>query len=173
MCTFAVVDVLTEKKTRDKAVKAVAAFLADDAAVAAYSKAEMDKLWKALFYCQSAITRAVSVCLTLAGVATGYWMSDKPLVQQALATELAELVLSIDAIDDALRFLRSFWDTTVREWSGLDRLRCATTASSEERSLKGRIAQDGQVLHACETIRQRWLPPSRTREVGRALLHEV
>ncbi|KZV88056.1 ribosomal RNA processing protein [Exidia glandulosa HHB12029] len=93
----------TEKKTRDKAVKAVAAFLADDASVAAYSKADMDKLWKALFYC--------------------YWMSDKPLVQQALATELSELLMSINSTEHALRFLRSFWETTVREWGGLDRLR--------------------------------------------------
>ena len=51
-------------------------------------------------------------------------MSDKPLVQQALATELADLVLAIAASEEALRFLRSFWETTVREWSGLDRLRC-------------------------------------------------
>lgn len=77
--------------------------LADEAAVASYPKAEMDKLWKALFYC--------------------YWMSDKPLVQQALSSELAELLLTITSTSGALRFLRSFWETTVREWGGLDRLR--------------------------------------------------
>ncbi|EJD52593.1 Nop52-domain-containing protein [Auricularia subglabra TFB-10046 SS5] len=92
-----------EKKTRDKAVKAVAAMLADEATVASYPKAEMDKLWKALFFC--------------------YWMSDKPLVQQALSSELAELLLTIKSTTEALRFLRSFWETTVREWSGLDRFR--------------------------------------------------
>ena len=50
-------------------------------------------------------------------------MSDKPLVQQALATELAELVLTITTTSSSLAFLRGFWETTVREWSGIDRLR--------------------------------------------------
>ena len=50
-------------------------------------------------------------------------MSDKPLVQQALATELAELVLTITTTSLSLAFLRGFWETTVREWNGIDRLR--------------------------------------------------
>jgi ribosomal RNA-processing protein 1 len=50
-------------------------------------------------------------------------MSDKPLVQQALATELAELVLTITTTSSSLAFLRGFWETTVREWNGIDRLR--------------------------------------------------
>lgn len=50
-------------------------------------------------------------------------MSDKPLVQQALADELAELVLTIQTASSSLAFLRGFWETTVREWSGIDRLR--------------------------------------------------
>jgi len=54
----------------------------------------------------------------------GFWMSDKPLVQQALASELAELLLTISDIPSALKFLRWFWITLVREWSGIDRLRC-------------------------------------------------
>lgn len=50
-------------------------------------------------------------------------MSDKPLVQQDLAQELAELLLTITSIPSSLRFLRGFWITTVREWNGIDRLR--------------------------------------------------
>ncbi len=50
-------------------------------------------------------------------------MSDKPLVQQALATELAELVLTITSTPASLSFLSGFWETTVREWNGIDRLR--------------------------------------------------
>jgi ribosomal RNA-processing protein 1 len=53
-------------------------------------------------------------------------MSDKPLVQQALATELADLVLAITTTSSSLAFLRGFWETTVREWNGIDRLRCAS-----------------------------------------------
>ena len=64
-------------------------------------------------------------------------MSDKPLVQQALATDLAELLLRISPprdgmsegdfeaqrLDAALAFLRGFWEAMVREWAGIDRLR--------------------------------------------------
>jgi ribosomal RNA-processing protein 1 len=50
-------------------------------------------------------------------------MSDKPLVQQALAKELAELVLTITSTAASLAFLREFWVTTVREWNGIDRFR--------------------------------------------------
>lgn len=53
----------------------------------------------------------------------GFWMSDKPLVQQALASELAELLLTISDAPSALHFLRGFWITLVREWNGIDRLR--------------------------------------------------
>ncbi|KAH7930587.1 Nop52-domain-containing protein [Leucogyrophana mollusca] len=92
----------TDKKTRDKAVKNLAVFLSNDAGNA-ISDLEMAKLWKGIFYC--------------------FWMSDKPLVQQALASELAELLLTITDVPSSLNFLRGFWTTMVREWSGIDRLR--------------------------------------------------
>ncbi|TFY51593.1 hypothetical protein EVG20_g10925, partial [Dentipellis fragilis] len=63
----------------------------------------MDKLWKGIFYC--------------------FWMSDKPLVQQDLATELAGILLTITSTQAFLAFMRGFWETTVREWNGIDRLR--------------------------------------------------
>jgi ribosomal RNA-processing protein 1 len=60
-------------------------------------------------------------------------MSDKPLVQQALATDLAELLLQInpsvevehdkERFNAAVSFLDGFWRAIVREWEGLDRLR--------------------------------------------------
>ena len=53
----------------------------------------------------------------------GYWMSDKPPVQQALATELAEIILKIPDPTSSLLFLKGFWHTVVREWNGIDRLR--------------------------------------------------
>jgi len=56
-------------------------------------------------------------------------MSDKPLVQQALAGELAELILAITSTTASLAFLRGFWTTIVREWNGIDRLRCALRSS--------------------------------------------
>ncbi|KAI0068126.1 Nop52-domain-containing protein [Artomyces pyxidatus] len=92
----------TDKKTRDKAIKSLSAFLSDPDR-AALSENDMTKLWKGIFYC--------------------FWMSDKPLVQQALASELANLILTIDSNPSSLAFLRGFWRMTVREWNGIDRLR--------------------------------------------------
>ena len=60
-------------------------------------------------------------------------MSDKPLVQQALASELAEILLTIESTTSSLAFLRGFWETTVREWNGIDRLRyvfCSTQSGA-------------------------------------------
>ncbi|KAG5650456.1 hypothetical protein H0H81_012195 [Sphagnurus paluster] len=92
----------TEKHIRDKAIKNLSVFLSDDTRDA-ISKSAMDKLWKGIFY--------------------GFWMSDKPLVQQALATQLADLVLTISTTSASLAFLRGFWEMIVREWNGIDRLR--------------------------------------------------
>lgn len=50
-------------------------------------------------------------------------MSDKPLVQQALASEIAEILLNISKLSVSLEFLRGFWEATVREWNSIDRLR--------------------------------------------------
>jgi len=50
-------------------------------------------------------------------------MSDKALVQQALASELANILLSIDNNAASFGFLEGFWRTIVREWEGIDRLR--------------------------------------------------
>jgi len=67
-------------------------------------------------------------------------MSDKPLVQQMLATELAELLMTISSTDASLAFLRGFWECTVREWNGIDRLRYgAILLSFTLSNLKGRI----------------------------------
>lgn len=58
-------------------------------------------------------------------------MSDKPLVQQRLAADLAELLLLIHPsnggegarFEAAVGFLGGFWQAMSREWVGLDRLR--------------------------------------------------
>ena len=47
-------------------------------------------------------------------------MSDKPLVQQALASELANLLLVIPDEGATLQFLKGFWQTLLREWKGID-----------------------------------------------------
>ncbi|PWN52297.1 Nop52-domain-containing protein [Violaceomyces palustris] len=113
----------TEKKTRDGAIRSLAAFLAKKG-TEPLPPVEMAKLWKGIFYC--------------------FWMSDKPVIQQALAQELSDLVLLIPspsgeegASDEGsipalrcsprarsgLAFVEGFWDTMIREWNGIDRLR--------------------------------------------------
>jgi hypothetical protein len=52
-----------DKKTRDKAIKSLASFLADDAQEP-ISKSDMDKLWKGIFYCT---IQAALVCISHPG----------------------------------------------------------------------------------------------------------
>ncbi|KAJ9094817.1 hypothetical protein QFC20_006832 [Naganishia adeliensis] len=69
----------------------------------------------------------------------GFWMSDKPLVQQRLASDLSSIILQInprsttDGEDEeeaslardmaALDFIEGFWEAIIREWVGIDRFR--------------------------------------------------
>ena len=84
---------------RDKAVKALGLYLArahdiDDLA--------LRKTWKALFFC--------------------FWHSDKPKVQHELADRLSGLMHTV-APGKTWPFVRGFWETMMREWTHIDRLR--------------------------------------------------
>jgi ribosomal RNA-processing protein 1 len=61
------------------------------------------KLWKGLFY--------------------ALWMCDRALPQQALCAELADLVQLLPRDAAAQTWLRAFWATMAREWTGIDVLR--------------------------------------------------
>lgn len=66
------------------------------------------KLWKGLFY--------------------SVWMCDRPIPQQNLCTELAELLSVLPTPNDdegaaVIPFLRAFWATLSREWTSIDVLR--------------------------------------------------
>lgn len=61
------------------------------------------KLWKGLFFCM--------------------WHSDKPLTQQRLARDLADLLTVVQGRENFLCFVRAFWSTIAREWGGVDALR--------------------------------------------------
>jgi ribosomal RNA-processing protein 1 len=67
------------------------------------------KLWKGLFY--------------------ALWMCDRPLPQQALAQDLADLIYVLPDRPDGqeevvvVAWLRGFWATMAREWTGIDVLR--------------------------------------------------
>lgn len=107
-------------------MKNLATFLSNSSQNATIPDLEMAKLWKGIFYCALSKFLLVSDPMMIYIGIVGFWMSDKPLVQQALASELAELLLIIADTPSALDFLRGFWITLVREWNGIDRLRCVS-----------------------------------------------
>ncbi|KAI8390046.1 hypothetical protein BD560DRAFT_451962 [Blakeslea trispora] len=49
-------------------------------------------------------------------------MSDKPLIQQALANDLGALVMELPATN-AIPFLKACWKVHCQEWHGIDRIR--------------------------------------------------
>ncbi|KAJ2659934.1 hypothetical protein IWW48_003229 [Coemansia sp. RSA 1200] len=88
-----------DKEIRDRALTSISNVLSTEK-----SLAYMDVLrhWKALFYC--------------------FWLSDKPLVQQELAWDLASLILACKG-DNRVKFVRAFWETVSREWFDVDKHR--------------------------------------------------
>ncbi|KAJ2064240.1 hypothetical protein GGI17_001125 [Coemansia sp. S146] len=88
-----------DKEIRDQAVAAISVTLArkDE-----FTYMEMLRHWKALFYC--------------------FWLSDKPLVQQELSWELANLILVCKGGNN-VNFVRAFWETMCREWFDIDKHR--------------------------------------------------
>ena len=124
---------MIDKKTRDKTTKKLAVFLSAPSRNG-LTHAEMAKLWKGIFYCaydpQPACRLWSRIKYAIECGSPGFWMSDKPLVQPALASELAEIMLNITSTPFSLDFLQGFWEATVREWSGIDRLRSVSPRTS-------------------------------------------
>ncbi|ORZ01963.1 nucleolar, partial [Lobosporangium transversale] len=89
----------TDKKTRDKAVKALGKWVSKKKD---FTYLELMKLWKGLFYCM--------------------WMSDKPIVQQQLSETLSSLIIKVPR-EGVMNFIAAFWETICAEWHGIDRLR--------------------------------------------------
>jgi len=93
-----------DKVIRDRAVKKLKKWLGSRAATGKFvSEEEMMKIWKGLHYC--------------------YWMSDKPLIQEELADNIANIVSCFKHQESSLFFFKSFLVTLGREWFGIDRLR--------------------------------------------------
>jgi ribosomal RNA-processing protein 1 len=84
---------------RDAAVEKLRQYLSYNPS---FSSAEALKLWKGLYYAM--------------------WMCDKPLPQQRLAAELADLI-NVLKDDSVIPFIDTFFKTMSREWSGIDGLR--------------------------------------------------
>lgn len=92
-----------DRKTRTAALDSLRTFLSSKAISTNLSTLDTLKLWKGLFY--------------------ALWMCDRPLPQQQLCTDLAELIWVLPA-EAVPRWLRAFWATMAREWTtGIDVLR--------------------------------------------------
>ncbi|XP_033003004.1 ribosomal RNA processing protein 1 homolog B [Lacerta agilis] len=94
-----------EKRIRDRALKKLRGYLAlrTQSPASSFSQEEWLKIWKGLFYCM--------------------WMQDKPLLQEELSNNIAQLTHVIENIDAWHLFIQTFWQTMNREWSGIDNLR--------------------------------------------------
>ena len=91
---------ISDRRLRDQALSSLRTYLSRSKP---FSALDFLKLWKALFFCM--------------------WMSDKPLTQQRLARDLADLVTVLKGHENFLGFVDAFWKTMAREWSGIDALR--------------------------------------------------
>ncbi|XP_008105663.1 ribosomal RNA processing protein 1 homolog B isoform X1 [Anolis carolinensis] len=94
-----------DKRIRDRALKKLRGYitLRTQNPAGSFSEEELLKIWKGLFYCM--------------------WMQDKPLLQEALSSNISQLVHVIENMDARHLFIQTFWQTMNREWTGIDRLR--------------------------------------------------
>nr|XP_014686234.1 ribosomal RNA processing protein 1 homolog A isoform X1 [Equus asinus] len=94
-----------EQVTRDRAVKKLRKYIVarTQRASGGFTHDELLKVWKGLFYCM--------------------WMQDKPLLQEELGRTISQLIHAFQSAEAQHLFLRTFWQTINREWTGIDRLR--------------------------------------------------
>ncbi|KXN73619.1 hypothetical protein CONCODRAFT_35572, partial [Conidiobolus coronatus NRRL 28638] len=88
-----------EKTVRDSAIIATAVFLND---VEKIDLNQVTILWAGLFY--------------------GFWMADKPIVQQDTAKNIGDVITLIKP-DNAYLFIEAFWSVLNSKWHEIDRIR--------------------------------------------------
>ncbi|XP_055613619.1 ribosomal RNA processing protein 1 homolog [Uranotaenia lowii] len=93
-----------DPKLRRKVLKNLKIWLATRSrSTFSFTDTDFLRLWKGLFYCM--------------------WMSDKPLIQESLADEIASLVRCFDQLSVALKYFGAFLQTMCNEWFGIDHWR--------------------------------------------------
>eukprot|EP00062_Callorhinchus_milii_P017821 gi/632970666/ref/XP_007901776.1/ PREDICTED: ribosomal RNA processing protein 1 homolog B [Callorhinchus milii] len=94
-----------EKRCRDRALSKLRRYLSarSQPSSVGFTREELLKIWKGIFYCM--------------------WMQDKPLLQEQLAKNIAQLVHAFQNLDAKFLFMETFCQTMNREWNGIDRLR--------------------------------------------------
>lgn len=94
-----------EKVTRDRALRKLTRWIRAKSGDenTEFTEESLMKLWKGLFFCM--------------------WMSDKPFIQQELASSIAGLVHCFANRTQSLLYLDTFFKTMAREWFAIDRFR--------------------------------------------------
>ncbi|XP_036024198.1 ribosomal RNA processing protein 1 homolog A isoform X2 [Onychomys torridus] len=94
-----------EQVKRDRAVRKLRKYIMarTQRTAGGFTPDELLKIWKGLFYCM--------------------WMQDKPLQQEELGRTISQLIHAFQTTEAQHLFLRAFWQTMIREWVGIDRLR--------------------------------------------------
>ncbi|KAK5652063.1 hypothetical protein OQA88_10839 [Cercophora sp. LCS_1] len=92
----------SDRKIRTSALASLHTFLSSRQVTSHLKPLDVIKLWKGLFF--------------------ALWMCDRPIPQQNLCAELAELIFVLPQ-DAVVPWLRGFWATMSREWTGIDVLR--------------------------------------------------
>ncbi|KAI1086761.1 hypothetical protein F5B19DRAFT_478027 [Rostrohypoxylon terebratum] len=98
----------SDRKIRTSALDTLRKFLTAPTTARKLTELDYLKLWKGLFY--------------------SVWMCDRPIPQQNLCAELADLLTVLPTPNDdecvvVIPFLRAFWATLSREWTAIDVLR--------------------------------------------------
>ncbi|KAI1024754.1 hypothetical protein LB503_007255 [Fusarium chuoi] len=86
----------SDRKLRMSSLESLSKFLASRSSL---SDVDAQKLWKGLFY--------------------ALWMTDRPIPQQRLATDLANLIFSLKPAC-AIPWLRAFWAIVGAQWTAID-----------------------------------------------------
>ncbi|KAK2174836.1 hypothetical protein NP493_772g02036 [Ridgeia piscesae] len=94
-----------EKKVRDRALNKLRKWIENRCKMetGGFTEEDLLKIWKGLHYC--------------------VWMSDKPLVQEDLTSNIASLIQCFSNANTSMLFIKTFFRTISREWYGIDRLR--------------------------------------------------
>ncbi|KAK0719474.1 nucleolar protein,Nop52-domain-containing protein [Lasiosphaeris hirsuta] len=92
----------SDRKVRTSALTSLHTFLSAKHISSALSPIDTLKLWKGLFY--------------------AVWMCDRPIPQQNLCAELADLIFTLPR-NAVVPWVRGFWATMSREWQNIDVLR--------------------------------------------------
>ncbi|KAK3688622.1 nucleolar protein,Nop52-domain-containing protein [Podospora appendiculata] len=92
----------SDRKIRTSALASLHTFLSAKHISSALGPLDVLKLWKGLFF--------------------ALWMCDRAIPQQTLCAELADLIFILPR-EAVVPWLRAFWATMSREWTGIDVLR--------------------------------------------------